>query len=302
MLRAIARLAAVAALLSAAGCATPMVASGCKAQLAAELPVRLVKDFVVVPVRLNGQPAEFLVDTAFTQSLVTPETAQRLGLASDPRQVATLNGAGGEARGSYAPIADVAVGTASLAKQTLVVAPLPNKEPGISGVLGADWLSRFDVDIDVPRQRLALWRGMSCELGRDPLHVPHFTVPMVRAPNGLILVPVALEGKGMLALFDTGAGLTTVTEAAAIFVGVPAAELAGTGVGIATGLDLNAIPVHVHRFAEFWIGPERFRDLLMPIAKLRVPVVGALIGANYLQHHRVWIPASGQQMLVVPLP
>lgn len=302
-------LAAAAVVAGLGGCAaTPRPATvtgggSCQIERVAELGARLAGGQLVVPVELDGQAAEFMVDTASGTTIVTPEAAQRLGLHRDPRRATLIHGAGGTAMSANAELERASLGGAGFDVESIAVGPLPSPPSAhVDGLLGADWLDRFEVELDIPQNRLGLWRATGCGPGFDPMAgQPHFALPVIRPPSGHVLVPVRLDGVGMFAFLDSGAAATVVTTAAASAAGVPPAALTADPGGTALGADLHGVAYHLHRFAELKVGPERFRGANLAVGELRVPLAGVLLGADYLTHHRVWISQAVAMVFVAPV-
>ena len=283
-------------------CAGPNSALVCRATKVAELPARIAHGQLVVPVRLDGKTADLLVDTGAEGSMVTPETADRLNLRRTPRRTTTIHGTGGTVVSANADVRRFEVGAIALDDQSLAVGPVPAAGRfGVDGLLGTDWLGGFDVDLDVPHQRVALWRVQGCGAGYDPFQSAHFAVPMIRTPRGRVLVPVRVDRTTMLAYLDTGAMATIITAPAAVQLGVTDAALSRDPSGFGLGVDLRRLGFRWHRFAEFAIGPERFRNVALPVSDVQVQVAGVLLGADYLAHHRIWVSRSARRVLIEPV-
>lgn len=266
------------------------------------MPARLVHGQLIIPVQLDGKPLDFLVDTGSEGSMVTPEAADRLGLARNPQRTTTIHGTGGTLVSANADVRRFEVGAITLSDQSLAVGPVPSGEAsGVAGLLGTDWLGDFDVDLDIPRRRVALWRVQGCGAGFDPLPGRHFVLPLIRTTRGRVLVPIRMDGVGLFAYLDSGAVATIVTAAAATRLGITEAALAKDPGGIGLGVDMRRLGFHWHRFAEVAIGPERFRNITLPVSAVQVRVAGALLGADYLAHHRVWISRAGHRIFIEPI-
>lgn len=296
----------VAAALAAGlgGCAAQPATPGdsCQLDRVVELGARLVDGRLVVPVQLDGQSAEFLVDTGAGASLITPEAAQRLGLRRDSHHARLILGAGGSVISADAQVRRYGAGSVALDVSDIAVgSTATSANAHVDGLLGADLLAGFEVDLDIPQSRLGLWRAEGCGTDFDPVEGPHFALPAVRGTNSHVLVPVRLDGTNMLALLDSGASITVATNAAASYVGVTPAALARDPGSVAFGADRHGIAFHVHRFPEFVIGPERYRDIPMAVGPVQVPVAGMLLGADYFAHHRVWISRVVPRVFIAPV-
>lgn len=294
--------AALAAALGGCADAPATQAGACRVERVAELGARLVDGQLVVPVQLDGQSAEFLVDTASGASLITPEAAQRLGLQRDPRRSTLIHGAGGNVVSADAQVRRFAVGSVVFAGRSITVGSVPTPaNTHVDGLLGADVLGRFEIDLDVPQSRLGLWRAEGCGTNFDPMEGPHFALPLLRATSGHVLIPVRLDGARMLAVVDSAAVVTVATTAAATFTGVALAALAQEPGGTALGADLHRLAFHQHRFAEFEIGPEHYHPITLAVGDVQVAVAGMLLGADYLAHHRVWISRVVPRVFIAPV-
>lgn len=295
--------AAALAVAGLAGCAElGTTVQACRAEKAAELPARLVHGQLIVPVQLNGKPLDFLVDTGSEGSMVTPEAAAQLGLTRNPKRTTTIHGTGGNLVSANVDVRRFEVGAIALTDQSLAVGPVPSGEDsGVAGLLGTDWLGDFDVDLDVPRRRIALWRVRGCGAGFDPLQGRHFALPLIRTARGRVLVPVIIDGLGLFAYLDSGAVATIVTATAAARLGVTDAALAKDPGGVGLGVDMRRLGFRWHRFPEVIIGPERYRNISLPVSAVQIQVAGALLGADYLAHHRVWISQAGRRVFIQPV-
>jgi predicted aspartyl protease len=116
-----------------------------------------------------------------------------------------------------------------------------------------------------------------------------------------LLVPFELDGVGGMAVLDTGAQLSSISQAMAERIGLPENAMATDRTVIAHGAAPDQVAVHIHRFREFRVGPAVMHAPALPV----VPTVGgmgeALVGADFLEGRRVWLSYSTQKILVAPL-
>jgi predicted aspartyl protease len=115
---------------------------------------------VIVPVSVDGGgPHPFLVDTGATHSTVTRGLAGRLGLA--PVAKASIATSTGEELRFVVRLGRLSVGSATAQGilATVVDAERVSMDgTTVDGIVGQDFLSRFDYTIDY-RRRLLSWRG-----------------------------------------------------------------------------------------------------------------------------------------------
>jgi len=186
----------------------------CHLQLAASLPITLnVYGHVTVPAVVGTSPVQLTLDTGSPISGLTELAAKRLALEPEPiGNSVGLTFYGGVPITHFVPIKDFRLGAMRAPNSSFVIVPLNWLES--DGLLGADFIKQFDVDIDYAAGRLNLILPHRCP-GRvaywtaDPSAVA--IIPFTqKAIDPHIWVHVALDGHDMRAIVDTGASVTTM--------------------------------------------------------------------------------------------
>jgi predicted aspartyl protease len=125
---------------------------------------------LLVPVAIDGRGTfDFLLDTGSSHTVVGSELADRLALPVVAK-VRVLTPAGAE-MGLVVRVQHMDVDSASvegLTPSVISIARLREREPGVEGVLGQDFLSLFDYTVDYRRKRLR-W---TAEAAEGPARVP----------------------------------------------------------------------------------------------------------------------------------
>ena len=94
----------------------------------------------------NSRTVDLVVDTGASWCVISPELAADLGIEPGPRdESVTMQVVGGRTTGRVVKLASVRVGGAEAEDVTAVVHPVG---PGIHGLLGNSFLSRFTVTLD----------------------------------------------------------------------------------------------------------------------------------------------------------
>jgi predicted aspartyl protease len=224
----------------------------CKIALATDLPLAIVHNHIVTAALLNGQPTTLAVDTGAALTTLSRQTVQRLNLNVAGVNM-TVNGVGGS-RGLYGfyartfKIGDLHGENLYLATADFALTP----DGSIEGLLGADYLSHYNVDLDFPEHKARLFAVVSgCTAPSALLDEPRFQAPLAEAPqeanhgsagHGLGLdeplvnahrrkdprafVNVQISGKRFLAVIDSGADHTTMFANAAGRLGLTQHKLA----------------------------------------------------------------------------
>lgn len=118
------------------------------------VPIYMTGSTVVVPVTLNrAVQTHMILDTGATFSVVSPQVAANLQLRSASR--ASFVTANGVISSPLARLGSIKVGAAEAINLTVAIQEIsPNSQ--IGGLLGLDFLSRYQTSIDPRRQLLTL--------------------------------------------------------------------------------------------------------------------------------------------------
>lgn len=301
----IARWTALLCLTLAAGLTRP--AAACEAKPQATVPLIVVGARLLVAVAVNDRPATFQLDTGATRSLVTPDATRRLGLVRDRWVGATVRGIGGIERQSVADPSSLAVGGIPLrhrnaiGDRTLTVAPLGLASAGgrtVDGLLGRDFLSSFDVVLDVSARRMTLWAVSGCAGRFLPWHVAYDAITALPAYGDALVLPVQANGTTLRALPDTGASRTLIAAPGLARLGLGV----GTPAGQASGVGRRTRAVWTLRLSSLRVGNETMRDKEVLGGEFRVfPIVDMVLGADWFATRRVWLSyATGQVFVAKP--
>lgn len=113
---------------------------------------------LLVPVRVNGQDFEFLVDTGSAFTGVAASTAAYLDLPSQrSRGVRIARAHGRTVRVPTAQVGELSVGGQRVGGMTVLVLDLPN-ELQVDGLLGMDFLGRFRITLESDTATLVIRR------------------------------------------------------------------------------------------------------------------------------------------------
>lgn len=283
--------------------ATSFAPEACTASKLAEIPLSAERGFVTAPALIDDKPVAMIVDTGAELLQVTPSTVASLSLARDPRRRTTLQGVGGALVSQNAILQSFSLGGMEALDQSAAVAPLPvlaGPSLHAAGLIGAEWLSDYDVDLDLPHRRLALYSVHNC--GRDftPWPRPAASVHFQPYGRGLPLVPVTLDGTPMTALLDSGAARSVLTQAAAQRLGLTAAQLAHDREARGTGVDGNVQSLAMHTFGELMVGGTKVANPVLAVTALHLATADMLLGDDWLRRNRIWIDYASHRIGIQP--
>lgn len=276
-------------------------AQDCRPKRRAELTATPAGNVPLVTVSINGAAATFLLDTGAERTILTAAAAKRLRIEPHyeyPRRMQSLQGAvsSGDAR-----LRTVELGGMTLDDVRILVASvtLPSVAgKAIDGLLGADFLTGFEVDLDLPRNRLTLYEKAPCAVAAPPWGQPFVRISVNRSLHDRLFFPVSLDGRRLDALIDTGAQLTALDAESAAKLGIRAADLARDPVAKLRGVASEVVMSRAHRFGRLDIGGEVVRDPIIVVTRLALQDADLVIGADFLRTRRVWLSYGSHQIFL----
>jgi hypothetical protein len=267
----------------------------------AEAP--LVKDNgrILVQVSIAGHDSlAFILDTAAQEGVISPETRDLLGLDPASGQDQQVMGASGPitlTRLSLPPLTVAGETVDGLEAVVIDMTPF-RRSPGsaYAGILGADFLRHFDVEIDVPGGWLRLWRHHEGSPPPAPPRAPANLANLAEI-QGFVMFDVAVGDTIARAILDSGAHTSALNWLAAAGVGVTR-ETPGLLVSSpAGGISGDVIETFSHRIDGAGVEGLLFPPLEMSILNLPFgerPMM--LLGADFLRECRVFISHSQRRV------
>ena len=293
-------------LVSAAGYAAghPIAAAGgCGAVRLGETTVATLRNAPIVTLSANGVPVTLVIDTGAEGTILTPAAAQRIG-AQRPRIEfeRQLHGLAGTLQTSEVELRSFTVGDVAIPWRRVRVAPVnvANVFSGpLDGVLGADSLSSFDVDLDLPGHRMALYEKQTCPGAAPAWTEPYTRINAGRSRGDHLFFPVQLDGHSTDAFVDTGSQFTVLSTQAALALGVGATVLARDRVATVRGAAAEQLAAHVHRFSQLEIGTETIRNPEIIVTDVRLSDADLVLGIDFLRPRRIWLSYGSQQIFIM---
>jgi Aspartyl protease len=109
-------------------------------------------------------------------------------------------------------------------RSSVTVGPLPVNAIGgrpVAGLLGRDFLSPFDLDLDLSAHRITLYDVRGCDAGFLPWTTPYAAIPASMPMGAALVVQVLVDGRPLRALIDTGASASLITAPGMFRLGSP---------------------------------------------------------------------------------
>lgn len=217
---------------------------GCALSRVAIVPVTAYDGLLFVTAHVDGKPVRLVLDTGAQRSLLTEATVRRLGLPADRDHGTRTWGIGGPTTSFDAVVRRFTLAGVAFTMPRITVGRfrLAALRGGADGMLGADVLTLFGIDLDAAAGRMVLYRDPACRLVRPPWDGPAVDLPGVQAGGNRLRLPIAVNGTQGMATLDTGAQTTAIGLGLALRAGVTPSALAADRYTLARG----AAPAAVH--------------------------------------------------------
>jgi predicted aspartyl protease len=297
--------------MAGAAAATAAERSGCQLMTVEEWKLRENEYRPVIEGAINGQAIGILIDTGAAHSLIRRGAVEKLRLKTFQAPGQRYFGVGGETRAEGTDIDELRIGTAVRRNWRAIVVGEHNLTGGTALLLGDDFFSQADVEFDLKGRVVRLFKPKSCDRawlgywGKEVMAVPLESLERIQ-------FYVQINGKPVLAMLDSGAGLTTLSQETAHELGVTPRTAGAVAAGCVLGGGKERYNSWIAPFASFAIGEEVIRNPQLRFAPLwqhnRKEETGSLLprrlsglpdmllGADFLHSHRVLVAHSQRRM------
>jgi predicted aspartyl protease len=249
-----------------------------------------------------------VLDTGAQRSLVTPEAVARLDLERDDGAASSSRGIGGIERNRNALPRSFSLGGVALVRRTvnrdtsLTVGTLGSGVAGggrVDGMLGRDFLSVFDLELDLRARSVTLHKVVDCARVVPPWVGGVSVIPVQMPADTALQVAVEVDGVRLRALLDTGASRSVITAPGMARLGLDEALLAQDPAMTMSGLGPRQVAARMHRFASLRVGDVVAEQPRLVVTPIRVvPIVEMLLGADFLADRLVWISFAGSALFI----
>jgi predicted aspartyl protease len=276
-------------------------AQDCRPVQKAQFAVTPMGNIPVVTVGINGGKAAFLFDTGAERTILSTAAAKRLQVDAHyeyARQMRSLGGpvAGGDARLRSFDPGGLALGGFRILVGAVNLPSIQGRP--LDGLLGADFLDDYELDLDLAHSRITLFAPPACPITAPAWNRPYLTIHAHRSLHDRLFFPVQLDGHRLTALIDTGAQLTTLDTDSAAALGVTGRELARDPGITLRGAAAEVVSSRAHRFNELEIGGESLRDQTIMVTRLGLQDADLVLGADFLRWQRVWLSYASHQIFI----
>lgn len=250
------------------------VKEGRPAQISAYRAVRVhysPLNKMIMSVRINGQPANLLVDTGSNEVILDATVAESFGVQPSQRGLRYIRFT--RINGQLLPVAfaqSLTAGGMSFGSTLVALRNSSHSDPGdtrVDGVLGLDLLINHKAVINC-RTKLVFFkvdRARQVDLSSVALAEKFTKISLRREENGALTVPCSIRGQPARLLVDTGSFVTTFTEPVLKSLGIglePTRISARFPTGART--KVSAAQINDLKIGEFKVRPGKFGVAALP--------------------------------------
>ena len=249
----------------------------------------------VIHVRVNGSkvPLRFVLDTGSGMTVISDETARRLGLSAVARGgLARAVGGGGRFEIVYGFLDSIHIGEARMANVPVYIRRFYDKDNPVDGYIGLSVISKFITTVDYGARTFMLMRQRSGDI--DPASAPtDIEIPIRTTLSGFLSGEVHLDGvsKPLNFIIDTGASISVVSEVLMASEGMSRfAQSTRMRVYGAAGVTEDVTMLLLPRIIFGSYAHNHIRAAVLdlePINETAGFAQNGILGANFLRHFRI---------------
>jgi tetratricopeptide (TPR) repeat protein/predicted aspartyl protease len=268
-----------------------------------DLPVTIQGTRPVIDAKFNGQDVKLLVDSGAFFSLISSAAADQYRLKTVMAPLGlVMRGVGGSSVPSVATVKTFTIANAEVPNVQFLVSANEVGVGGGVGLIGQNFLQRWDVEYDLAKGMLRLMRDEGCRKDFLAYWVtpgqPYTTINIhdssPRQP--LTLGSAYVNGVKIRVIFDTGASLSVLSLNAAERAGVKVDSPGVVDGGLSRGVGRNWIKSYIAPFESFkFEDGEEIKHTRLRIADLNLDA-DMLLGADFFLSHRVFVANSQNKL------
>jgi predicted aspartyl protease len=262
---------------------------------------------MIMSVRINGQPANLLVDTGSDQLILDAEAAELFGVRPSPRGLLYIRST--KIQGQSLPVGfvqNMSAGSMNFGSSLVTLRRSSHADAAnaaFDGILGLDILFRYKALINC-RTKLVFFKvdqAQRIDLGSVAVSEKFTRVPIQREETGALTVPCAIRGEPTRLLVDTGAFVTILHEGFAKSLGLTAEPTRiSAQFGRGASKRISAAKINDLRIGMFKAPPEKIGIAPLPQFALQQgsSKIAGILGMDTLYMYHAIIDLDGMNLFL----
>ena len=290
------------------------------------VPFEATDNRPILQVRINGQkePLRFVLDTGSGMSVISEQTAKRLGIKPVAKGgLARAVGGGGKFEIIYGFLESIEIGTARVMNVPVYIRKFFDTQVPVDGYLGLSVVGKFLASIDYGARRMSLVRQNQTDqfeswtTVRRPENIQSLIpvspndgaveVPLRTTSSGFLSGEVGLDGfeKNVNFIIDTAASITVISEKLSqdeqlLALLQPSKMRVFGAAGVTEDVKLLQLP-------QLSLGPSKLEKIsaavldMEPVNETAGFIQSGILGGNFLRHFRIYFDFARGAMRLEPL-
>ncbi|HEX6718980.1 MAG TPA: aspartyl protease family protein [Pyrinomonadaceae bacterium] len=290
------------------------------------VPFEATDNRPILQVRINGQkePLRFVLDTGSGMSVISEQTAKRLGIKPVAKGgLARAVGGGGKFEIIYGFLESIEIGTARVTNVPVYIRKFFDTQVPVDGYLGLSVVGKFLASIDYGTRRMSLVRQNQTDqfeswtTVRRPENIQSLIpvspndgaveVPLRTTSSGFLSGEVGLDGfeKNVNFIIDTAASITVISEKLSqdeqlLALLQPSKMRVFGAAGVTEDVKLLQLP-------QLSLGPSKLEKIsaavldMEPVNETAGFTQSGILGGNFLRHFRIYFDFARGAMRLEPL-
>jgi tetratricopeptide (TPR) repeat protein len=262
-----------------------------------DLPATISGTRPLIDAKINNQDVRLMVDSGAFFSMISAAMAQELKLKVGPAPYGfSLNGVGGKTEPSVATAKVFNIANVDIPNVEFLVGG-SEAGSGSSGLLGQNFLVNWNVEYDLAKGAIRLFRDKDCSRqflaywalqNQQPYTVTNIEKVTPRYPHAI--GHAYINGERISVLFDSGAFKSLLSLKAAARAGVKIDSPGVVDGGLTGGIGRNMVRSYIAPFASFkFADGEEIKNARLRIAEIDIGIADMLIGADFFLSHRILV-------------
>jgi tetratricopeptide (TPR) repeat protein/predicted aspartyl protease len=282
----------------------PFPASAECKRAALDLPVTISGTRALIPAKINGQDVRFLVDSGASYSMISSAAAAeyKLKVGMGPFGLA-VRGIGGTTTPQLATVHVFTLADFDLHNVEFLVGGSETGS-GSAGLLGQNFLLQWNVDYDLAKGMIRLFKDTDCRkqflaywVAKEQLPYTVTNIEKVAPRQPLAIAHAYINGEKIRVIFDSGAFRSILSVKAAARAGVKIDSPGVVDGGMTGGIGRGMVKSYIAPFASFkFADGEEIKNARLRVADIDLEIADMLIGADFFLSHHIFI-ANGQDKL-----
>jgi tetratricopeptide (TPR) repeat protein len=266
----------------------------CHISRVAELPITMNSLRPLIPAKINGRDAKFVLDSGAFYSMISSATADEYKLKQYPGPWGLrVSGVGGTADVRVTTVKEFSIVGVTIKNVEFLVG---GSEIGSAGLLGQNLLESFDVEYDLANGAIRLFKTEDCGSTRMAYWLKpdqdysYMHIDRIEPLHPHTIGEAYLNGEKIRVAFDTGAYTSLLSSRAAARAGIKPDSPGVMDGGMTGGIGRDRVKSYIATFASFKIGDgEEIKNAKLRFTDMDLEMADMLLGADFFVSHRIFV-------------